>query len=245
MKVLLLKNVEDLGLGGDVCEVSNGYARNYLFPRKLALKATKNALLMSDKLHKKALEEQKKINSEAEFLADKLSAHICEVIASTDDDGHLYGSVSERTISSELIDAGFEVDSGHVLLHEHIKQIGEYKVPIKVYGDIRAEITVIVKSDNKDVLFVKPKTEPTEETPVVEVADKDSVTEKAVQEGVPAEEEPAQPIDETFETGTKTATVTESSKADGVRSDDPLAYAEEQSRTETAGEPESEATDGE
>ncbi len=163
MKVLLLKNVEDLGTGGDVCDVSKGYARNYLFPRKLALKATKNALIMAESLHKKALEEQKKINSEAEYRAEKLSAYICEIIASTDDDGHLYGGVSERTISDKLIEAGFEVDSGHVLLHEHIKQVGEFKVPIKVYGDIRADITVIVKSDNKDVVFVKPITDSVEE----------------------------------------------------------------------------------
>ena len=157
---------------------------------------------MADRLHKKALEEQKKINSEAEFLAEKISGHVCEIICSTDDDGHLYGSVSERTISEKLVEAGFDVDSGHVLLHEHIKVIGEFIVPIKVYGDIRAEMKIIVKSDNKNVVIVKPKTEPVVKEEVSAPAEdespgNDSKAEKVLEglHTIEKSEEPAEPTE--------------------------------------------------
>ncbi|MCK5065637.1 MAG: 50S ribosomal protein L9 [Candidatus Fermentibacteraceae bacterium] len=142
MKVLLMKSVEDLGIGGEVVNVTNGYARNFLFPRNLAIKATPSAVKSAQFYRAKALEEQAETINQSELLAEKLSGLVLEITSSSDDSGHLYGSVTERHISDVLKEAGFDIDAEHVLLSEHIKDTGEFPVPVKVYGDIRSEIIV-------------------------------------------------------------------------------------------------------
>lgn len=142
MKVLLMKSVEDLGIGGEVVNVTNGYARNFLFPRNLAIKATPSAVKSAQFYRAKALEEQAETINQSELLAEKLSGLVLEITSSSDDSGHLYGSVTERQISDVLKEAGFDIDAEHVLLSEHIKDTGEFPVPVKVYGDIRSEIIV-------------------------------------------------------------------------------------------------------
>ncbi|MCD4848900.1 MAG: 50S ribosomal protein L9 [Candidatus Aegiribacteria sp.] len=142
MKVLLMKSVEDLGTGGDVVNVANGYARNFLFPRNLAIKATPSAVKSAQFYHAKALEEQAETINQSEQLAEKLKGFIIEIAASADDNGHLYGSITEKQISSVLKEAGFDIDAEHVLLSEHIKETGEFPISVKVYGDIRSEILV-------------------------------------------------------------------------------------------------------
>ncbi len=142
MKVLLMKSVEDLGIGGEVVNVSDGYARNFLFPRNLAIKATPAAVKTAQFYRAKALEEQAETINQSEQLALKLSGLVLEITSSSDDNGHLYGSVTERQISDVLKKAGFDIDAEHVLLSEHIKETGEFPVSVKVYGDIRSEIIV-------------------------------------------------------------------------------------------------------
>lgn len=150
MKVLLIKSVEDLGLGGDVVDVADGYARNYLFPRNLAVRATPAAVKSSEVYRSKALKEQARISAESQALAEKLQQHIVEIRAAADETGHLYGSVTERNISQCLKDAGFEIDTDQVLLGEHLKATGEYPVPVKVYGEIRADVTVRILPEEEE-----------------------------------------------------------------------------------------------
>lgn len=150
MKVLLIKSVEDLGLGGDVVDVADGYARNYLFPRNLAVKATPAAVKSTELYRTRALKEQARISSESRELAGRLSEHVVEIKASADETGHLYGSVNERNISQALNDAGFEIDVDQVLLGEHLKSTGEYTVPVKIYGDIRADLTVKILAEEEE-----------------------------------------------------------------------------------------------
>ncbi len=142
MKVLLMKSVEDLGIGGEVVNVANGYARNYLFPRNLAIKATPSAVKSAQFYRAKALEEQVKTITQSEQLSEKLRGFVIEITASADDNGHLFGSVTEKQISVVLKEAGFDIEAEHVLLSEHIKETGEFPIPVKVYGDIRSEIIV-------------------------------------------------------------------------------------------------------
>lgn len=142
MKVLLMKSVEDLGIGGEVVNVANGYARNYLFPRNLAIKATPSAVKSAQFYRAKALEEQVKTITQSEQLSEKLKGFVIEITASADDNGHLFGSVTEKQISIVLKEAGFDIEAEHVLLSEHIKETGEFPIPVKVYGDIRSEIIV-------------------------------------------------------------------------------------------------------
>lgn len=142
MKVILIKSVEDLGIGGDLVDVANGYARNYLFPRNLAIKATPASIKSSESYRTKALEEQVLLTSQSEMLAEKLRGFTIEISASADESGHLYGSVTERRISDGLKEAGFEIEADQILLSEHLKISGDFPVPIKIYGDIRSEIVV-------------------------------------------------------------------------------------------------------
>ncbi|MFO8183779.1 MAG: 50S ribosomal protein L9 [Candidatus Aegiribacteria sp.] len=150
MKVLLIKSVEDLGLGGDVVDVADGYARNYLFPRNLAVKATPAAVKSTELYRTRALKEQARISTESQELADRLTKHVVEIKASADETGHLYGSVNERNVSAALQDAGFEIDVDQVLLAEHLKATGEYTVPVKIYGDIRADLTVRILPEEEE-----------------------------------------------------------------------------------------------
>lgn len=142
MKVLLMKSVEDLGIGGEVVNVANGYARNFLFPRNLAIKATPSAVKSALLYRAKALEEQAETINQSEQLAEKLKGFIVEISAAADDNGHLYGSINEKQISVLLNEAGFDIDAEHVLLSDHLKETGEFPISVKIYGDIRSEIIV-------------------------------------------------------------------------------------------------------
>jgi len=144
MKVLLIKSVEDLGTGGQVLDVADGFAMNYLLPRKLAVKATRGAVRNAEQYRRKALAVQAQIVSDAHRMAEKVNGFVCRLTASADEGGQLYGSITERQISDALNAAGFQIDPGHILLSEHIKSLGDYTIPVKIYGDLRAEITVSV-----------------------------------------------------------------------------------------------------
>lgn len=150
MKVLLIKSVEDLGLGGDVVDVADGYARNFLFPRNLAVKATPAAVKSAEVYRTKALKEQARISAESQALAEKLNELVVEIRAAADETGHLYGSVNERNISHSLKESGFDIDTDQVLLAEHLKATGEFPVPVKVYGDVRAEVTVRILPEEEE-----------------------------------------------------------------------------------------------
>ena len=150
MKVLLIKSVEDLGLGGDVVDVADGYARNYLFPRNFAVKATPAAVKSTEIYRTKALKEQARITEESQQFAKKLKDFVVEITAAADDTGHLYGSVNERNICESINESGFDIDVEQVLLSEHLKSTGEYPVPIKIYGDIRADILVRILPEEEE-----------------------------------------------------------------------------------------------
>lgn len=150
MKVLLIKSVEDLGLGGDIVDVADGYARNYLFPRNLAIKATSAAIKSTELYRSRALEEQARISDESQKLADRLKGFAVVINAAADDTGHLYGSVNERHIAEIINEAGFDIDIEQVLLSEHLKALGEYPVSVKIYGDMRTEIVVRILPEEEE-----------------------------------------------------------------------------------------------
>ncbi|MCK4806769.1 MAG: 50S ribosomal protein L9 [Candidatus Aegiribacteria sp.] len=150
MKVLLIKSVEDLGLGGDIVDVAKGYARNYLFTRNFAVKATPAAIKSANLYRSRALAEQTRISTESQQIADKLKGFAVEIKAAADDAGHLYGSVNERQISDIINEAGFDIDVEQVLLSEHLKALGEYSVFVKIYGDLRTEIVVRILPEEEE-----------------------------------------------------------------------------------------------
>ena len=147
MKILLVKNVENLGNAGDTVTVANGYARNFLFPKKLAVMISPGAMKMADQYRKNALEKEAQALQAAEKLAIRLKETIFTILVSADENGHLYGGISEREIAVELEKAGFELDKRHILLEEHIKNLGEYQVQIRIHGSIQENITVRIEQE--------------------------------------------------------------------------------------------------
>lgn len=145
MKVILQADVKGTGKKGQVFEVADGYARNFLFPKKLAIEATNGNI--QDITHKKALEDRRKEKEKeaAIELAGKLNALQIDVKTKTGEGGRLFGSVT----SKEIVDAlkkqhGVEVDKRKLELKEPIKALGTFEVHVKVYPDVIAKLQVHV-----------------------------------------------------------------------------------------------------
>ncbi len=151
MKVILAADVHHLGRMGDLVEVANGYARNFLLPKNLATTATlKNV---------RALEHQKRVISDqirkevrsAEGLASKLGGLTLSLEATVGEEGKLFGSISSKDISEALAAQGFEIEKRQVLLEKPIKEAGAHHVSIKIRHDVNVElkIDVVAKAEEQ------------------------------------------------------------------------------------------------
>ena len=144
MNVILKEDVEFLGKIGDTVKVSNGYARNFLIPRGLAIEAsTKNIKVLE---HEKKMIEgkaQKRIK-QSESLREKLEGLVCPVYRKEGEQGKLFGSVTAKDIEKALNDQKIEVERKNIDLEEPIKTLGEFPVNIKIHPGITAEIKVVV-----------------------------------------------------------------------------------------------------
>lgn len=150
MKVILLKDVRGSGKAGDVLNVSDGYARNYLLPKKLAKLATSSALHEIDKkkesLRLKELEQRQK----AQKLATGIDSLTVTIYAKTGESDRLFGSISTSDIAKALKkEYDIDVDKKKITLNEHIKLLGEYKAKVKLYSGIAANLKVIIAKKDK------------------------------------------------------------------------------------------------
>jgi large subunit ribosomal protein L9 len=144
MEVILRDYVEKLGKRGEIVKVSDGYARNYLLPRKLALPATEG--------NKKHVERERRImetreaeeKSQAEAIASRLSTVDITIARRVGETEQLYGSVTATDISDFLKTKGFEIDRRKLILPEPIKTIGEHDVPLKLHREVTAPLKVKV-----------------------------------------------------------------------------------------------------
>ena len=144
MEVILREHVEHLGRRGDVVKVAEGYARNYLLPRKLALAVTDN--------NKRQIEREKKLaeardleeKSAAEAIAARLTQLDIEISRRVGENDTLYGSVTSQDIAQALKDKGFDVDKRKITLAEPLKALGESTVPVKIHRDVTAQLRVKV-----------------------------------------------------------------------------------------------------
>ncbi|MBN2324544.1 MAG: 50S ribosomal protein L9 [Spirochaetes bacterium] len=144
MNVILIKDVAGLGEEGDVKDVAKGYARNFLFPKRLAVKETPfTRNRMKEQKRKIELRKVKK-REDAQKFADELSALSVNITAAAQENDKLFGAIHETDILKALGEMGYEVEKKNVLLSEPIKAIGVYKVPIKIYDNITAELKVWV-----------------------------------------------------------------------------------------------------
>jgi large subunit ribosomal protein L9 len=146
MKVILLEDVKGLGERGETVAVADGYARNFLIPRNRALRATSAAMRVAKELSRSAERREAEIRGEAVQKAGKLGDLTVTIVVNAAEGGKLFGSVSAGDIAKKIVESGvdFDIDRRDVLLEEPIKQIGRYKVPVKIFRDVRGEVEVWV-----------------------------------------------------------------------------------------------------
>ena len=144
MKVILVKDVPELGEEGDVKEVAPGYARNYLFPKGFVVDDTVFNRNRMKEQRKKIVAKKVQKRGEAETLVEKLSAISVNIPAAAQDNDKLFGAIHETDIQKALEAQGYEIEKKNILLSEPIKAIGVYKIAVKIYEDIHAELKVWV-----------------------------------------------------------------------------------------------------
>ena len=148
MKVILLQDVKSLGKKGEIVNVNDGYARNFILPKKMGVEATRkdlNDLKLQKNNEKKVAQEQ--LDS-AKTLAEKIGQGKVELAIKVGEGGRVFGSVSSKEIAAAVKEQmGLDVDKKKIQLKETIKSLGTHNVPVKLHPEVTAELKVIVKEE--------------------------------------------------------------------------------------------------
>jgi large subunit ribosomal protein L9 len=145
MKVILTKDVPSLGKEGDLVEVSDGHARNFLFPQNAAVQATPDVLQKLRQKERAQKRQSHKDISAAGELAKKLDGQVVVLKAKVNEGGGLYAAVTEKDIAKALLDAGYKVSAKAVKIDSLIKELGEYKITVELHHGFEAELDVIIE----------------------------------------------------------------------------------------------------
>lgn len=151
MKVLLLEDVAKLGWLGDVVEVKDGYARNYLVPFGLATIPTEDNIKRIADAKAQRAAERKAASEKLAGIAKSADGTAIEIQAKANEQGVLFGSVSSEEIAAKLRAKGLEISDDYVVLSEHIKEVGSYDVTLKLAADIKAHVTVTVVAQGEEI----------------------------------------------------------------------------------------------
>ena len=147
MEVILRDHVDNLGRRGEVVKVADGYARNYLLPRKLALPATEANKKWIERERKIAEARDQEERGAADAIASRLTVLELTIAKKVGENDQLYGSVTNADIAEVLAKKGFEVDRRKILLPDPIKSLGEHTVPVKLHRDVTAQLKVTVAKE--------------------------------------------------------------------------------------------------
>src|SRR5262249_42803112 len=142
MEVILREHVDHLGRRGDIVKVAEGYARNYLLPRKLALAVTESNKRQIEREKKVAEVREAEEKSQADAFAQRMTQLEVEIARRVGENDTLYGSVTSADIAHALQGKGFDIDKRKIQLPEPLKALGEVHVPVRVHRDVTAQITV-------------------------------------------------------------------------------------------------------
>jgi large subunit ribosomal protein L9 len=146
MQVLLMQNVPGIGNAGEVKKVTDGYARNFLLPRKLAVVATEGAIKQSDAIKQAVVRREAKTRSEAEELAKLIEKVTLTFQAKAGEGDRLFGSITSGDIADALArEKGITVDKRKIELDSPLKELGSHPVPIKLHSDVTAKVMVVVE----------------------------------------------------------------------------------------------------
>ena len=144
MKIILRQDVDSLGMEGQVFDVADGYARNFLIPRGIALEATQQNLKFMEAQRKKIEEKRLKAKEEAEKAKLSLSELVITIAQKAGEEDKLYGSVTSMDIADQLVKRGIQIDRKRIRLDRPIKTLGEFAVPVKLHPEVTASIKVVV-----------------------------------------------------------------------------------------------------
>jgi large subunit ribosomal protein L9 len=148
VNVILKDNVEALGKAGDMVKVSDGYARNFLIPKGLAVEASSRNLNVLQHEKNRVMQSLSKEKKQAESLVERLSAMTCTIVRKVGEQGKLFGSVNTKDIEIALHEQGLEIDRKNIVLEDPIKSLGEFPVKVKLHPGVSVDIKCVVVADN-------------------------------------------------------------------------------------------------
>jgi large subunit ribosomal protein L9 len=149
IEIILRETIDTLGRAGQVVKVANGYARNYLLPRKLAYPATPGNLKVIESERQSLLRKEAKQKEDAEKLLQMLEKVEITIRRKVGEQDALYGSVTNSDIADELEKKGFEVEKRKIHMDDHIKTVGEFSIPIRLFKDVTAHVKVKVEAETE------------------------------------------------------------------------------------------------
>src|SRR3974390_2235961 len=161
MECILKEDVANLGHRGDVVKVADGYGRNFLLPRKLALQATLANKAVIEQMKAAAARRSASEKAQAEELVTKLEPVVVVFTRKSGENGHLFGSVTSSDIAGELATKGFDIDRRKIQLNEPLKALGNYDVAIKLHREVTAKLKVKVTGETmaEEEAAAEPKAE--------------------------------------------------------------------------------------
>ncbi len=149
MQVILREDIEKLGKIGDLVKVADGYARNYLVPKKKAIEATPKNVHAMDHAKKMVADRLRRVKKEATADADRIKALAITIKAKTGEEGKLFGSVTSMDIAEAMKAQGVVIDKRKIVLDEPIKRVGEYTVTVKLPADVTADFKLSVIAEEQ------------------------------------------------------------------------------------------------
>lgn len=147
MKIILVEEINKLGVAGDLVKVADGYARNYLLPKKMAILATRENIKKIEAIKKVAEDAKMEKLNALKALAERINGVELKFVRKADENGGLYGSVSEFDIASSLKDLGHDVHKSSIQMEKHLKELGTFDVDILLATSVTSTVKVIVEAE--------------------------------------------------------------------------------------------------
>jgi large subunit ribosomal protein L9 len=147
MEVILREDIEKLGARGQVVKVAPGYARNFLLPKRMAVAATEANKKIVEQERQAHLRKEAKVQGEAQELAKIMTGATVRIAQKAGENDQLFGSVTSKDIAEALAAQNYNIDRRRIQLEEPIRQLGEYKVTVRLHKDVPVEITVVVAKE--------------------------------------------------------------------------------------------------
>ncbi len=149
MEIILRETIENLGRAGQVVKVADGYARNYLLPRKLAYLATPGNLKVIDSERQSLLKKEARQQEDAEKLKQMLDGVEVTIRRKVGEQDVLYGSVTNADVAEELEKKGYQIEKRKIQMDDHIKTLGEFQIPIRLFKDVISHVKLKVEAETE------------------------------------------------------------------------------------------------